>query len=181
MKSFILPILVGLVMVSLSADRLSAQTRIVRIVTYNIEADINGATAPLPGLIAPPGNAAGYQSGGVLAGIGEELLNGNAQPVDLLALQETTSNPQTVSPIVNGLNEFYGVAGMYSNSSYRRPRAAASPPMATARTPSYSTRAPCNCWPPCPWIRLGAPATSALVAANIAKWCVTNLPRPVCP
>ena len=97
----------------------SAQTRILRIVTYNIAADINGATAPLPGLLAPPGNTNNYQAGGVLAGIGEELLNGHAQPLDILALQETTSNPVTVTPIVNGLNAFYGVAGMYSDSPYQ--------------------------------------------------------------
>lgn len=119
MKAFSLQVLLGLTMVSLSADRLAAQTRIVRIVTYNIEADINGATAPLPGLIAPSGNPTNYQSGGVLEGIGEELLNGNAQPLDLLALQETTSNRQTIAPMVNGLNAFYGVPGMYSNSSYQ--------------------------------------------------------------
>lgn len=31
------------------ATTLCAQTRTVRIVTYNIEDDINGATTPLPG------------------------------------------------------------------------------------------------------------------------------------
>lgn len=112
----------------------SAQTRILRIVTYNIEADI-GVTnkqatftnimtsaaegPPLPGLIAPPTNSSSYISGGVLEGIGEELVNGNAQPLDILALEETTSNPVTVAPIVNALNIFYGVAGMYSNSAYQ--------------------------------------------------------------
>jgi hypothetical protein len=119
MKSLMLQSLLGLAIFALAADRLSAQTRIVRIVTYNIEADINGATAPLPGLIAPPGNPTSYQSGGVLEGIGEEIFGGHAQPLDLLALQETTSNPQTISPIVNGLNAFYGVAGMYSTSSHQ--------------------------------------------------------------
>lgn len=98
----------------------SAQTRTLRIVTYNIEADINGATAPLPGLIAPPGNASNVQAGGVLEGIGEETVgNDPAQPLDILALQETTSNPITVSPIVNGLNSFYSSPGMYTNSSYQ--------------------------------------------------------------
>ncbi len=112
----------------------TAQTRTLRIVTYNIEADIgvtnkqptftNIVTSaaegpPLPGLIAPPTNSTAVQLGGVLEGIGEELVNGNAQPLDILALQETTSNPLTVTPIVNGLNTFYGVAGMYSNSPYQ--------------------------------------------------------------
>ena len=98
---------------------LSAQTRTLRIVTYNIEADV-GVTAPLPGLIAPPGNSSNVQAGGVLEGIGEEIVgNDPAQPLDILALQETTSNPITVAPIVTGLNSFYGVAGMYASSSYQ--------------------------------------------------------------
>ena len=112
----------------------AAQTRTLRIVTYNIDADIGvtniqptftnsvshaAAGPPLPGLIAPPTNSASYASGGVLEGIGEETVNGNAQPIDILLLQETTSNPTTVAPIVNGLNTFYGVAGMYSNSTYQ--------------------------------------------------------------
>ena len=112
----------------------SAQTRTLRIVTYNIEADI-GVTnlqpaftnvvkssaegPPLPGLIAPPTDPNNLAAGGVLEGVGEELVNGHAQPLDILALQETTSNPVTVAPIVNGLNTFYGVAGMYSNSTYQ--------------------------------------------------------------
>jgi hypothetical protein len=108
-----------MVFLTISAAPVIAQTRIVRIVTYNIEADINGATSPLPGLIAPPANATDYQSGGVLEGIGEELVNGNAQPLDVLALQETTSNTQTVAPIVSALNTFYGVAGMYASSTYQ--------------------------------------------------------------
>jgi hypothetical protein len=75
---------------------------------------------PLPGLIAPPTNSAAVQSGGVVEGIGEEIVgNDPAQAVDILALEETTGNPMTVTPIVSGLNSFYGVAGMYSNSSYQ--------------------------------------------------------------
>jgi endonuclease/exonuclease/phosphatase family metal-dependent hydrolase len=112
-------LLAALILAAVFAGSLRAQTRVVRVATYNIEADINGATAALPGLIAPPGNVTDFQAGGVLAGIGEELLNGNAQPIDVLALQETTSNTQTVAPIASALNTFYGVAGMYSNSSYQ--------------------------------------------------------------
>ena len=104
-----------------------AQTRTLRIVSYNIEADFTNAVyptwssvgPPLPGLIAPPSNPGAVTNGGVLEGIGEELVNGNAQPIDILALQETTSNPLTVAPIVSALNTFYSVAGMYSNSSYQ--------------------------------------------------------------
>jgi hypothetical protein len=116
------------------AMTLCAQTRALRIVTYNIEADIgvtnkqptftNIVTSaaegpPLPGLIAPPTATNNFAAGGVLEGIGEELVNGNAQPLDILALQETTSNPATVTPIVNALNTFYGFAGLYSNSTYQ--------------------------------------------------------------
>ena len=116
------------------AGPLCAQTRTLRIVAYNIEADIgvtniqptfsNIVTSaaegpPLPGLIAPPTASNDFAAGGVLEGIGEELVNGNAQPLDILALEETTSNPATVTPIVDGLNTFYGAAGMYSNSTYQ--------------------------------------------------------------
>jgi hypothetical protein len=97
-----------------------AQTRILRIAAYNIEADVtSGYYGPLPGLIAPPSNTNDVQAGGVLEGLGEELVNGNAQPLDVLALEETTTNALTVVPIVNGLNSFYGVSGMYSNSPYQ--------------------------------------------------------------
>ena len=102
------------------ATTLFAQTRTLRIVTYNIEDDINGATTPLPGLIAPPNNTNNVQAGGVLEGVGEEIVgNDPAQPLDILALEETTSNPLTIAPIVSGLNSFYGVTGMYSNSTYQ--------------------------------------------------------------
>jgi hypothetical protein len=92
----------------------------LRVVTYNIEDDINGATTPLPGLIAPPANPNNVQAGGVFEGIGEEILGSDpAQPLDVLALQETTSNPITVTPIVNGLNSFYNAPGMYALSRYQ--------------------------------------------------------------
>lgn len=91
----------------------------LRIVTYNIEADTDGYTNARPGLIIPAGGGT-VQQGGVLEGIGEEIVgNDSAQPLDVLALEETTTNPITVVPIVNGLNSFYGVAGMYSNSTYQ--------------------------------------------------------------
>ena len=104
---------------ALSILNANAQTRTLRIVTYNIEADV-GVTTPPPGLIAPPGNPGNVQAGGVLEGIGEEIVgNDPAQPLDILALEETTTNPITVVPIAGGLNSFYGVAGMYSNSAYQ--------------------------------------------------------------
>ena len=119
-EKFVLLCIFGLAAAVFPLMTADAQTRTLRIVTYNIEADISGLTPPLPGLIAPPGDTNNFQAGGVLEGIGEEVVGSDgAQPVDILALQETTSNSITVTPIVNGLNSFYGVAGMYSNSSYQ--------------------------------------------------------------
>ncbi|MGD0058776.1 MAG: putative Ig domain-containing protein [Verrucomicrobiia bacterium] len=102
----------------------SAQTtRTVRVVEYNIQADTT-YTIPTCGLIVPftgtggsfttsCGGSATTTNGGVLEGIGEEIINGDpAQPIDILALNETTSNTTTVQPIVNGLNAFY----LYYNS-----------------------------------------------------------------
>jgi PKD repeat protein/endonuclease/exonuclease/phosphatase family metal-dependent hydrolase len=97
----------------------SAQTVTLRIVSYNIEADINGYTTARPGLITPSGGGT-VQQGGVLEGIGEEIVgNDPAQPIDILALQETTSNPTTVAPIVDALNTYYNAPGMYAYSSYQ--------------------------------------------------------------
>ncbi|HTV39566.1 MAG TPA: hypothetical protein VMF08_03250 [Candidatus Sulfotelmatobacter sp.] len=111
---------IGLILAFISADLSSAQTRTVRIATYNIEADIDGVTTPLPGLIAPWTNANDIAAGGALEGIGEETVGGDpARPLDILALQETTSNPTTVSPICNALNTFYNSPGMYTNSAYQ--------------------------------------------------------------
>jgi Endonuclease/Exonuclease/phosphatase family len=79
----------------------------IRAATYNIEADINGVTTPRPGL---------YQ---VLEGIGEEQLQGDVQPLDILALEETTSNSTTIAPIVSNLNSFYAGLAVYSQSPYQ--------------------------------------------------------------
>jgi PKD repeat protein len=114
----------------------SAQNLTLRIVCYNIEDDISNstfninATAPLPGLIYPYAggsstNGPSVTNGGVLEGMGEEILgDGVAKPVDILALEETSSNPQTVAPIVAGMNAFYGAynpleSNMYSYSPYQ--------------------------------------------------------------
>jgi PKD repeat protein len=113
----------------------SAQNLTLRIVCYNIEDDITNATfdinatTPLPGLIFPYAGGSSTNgsvtNGGVLEGIGEEILgDGVAQPIDILALEETTSNPATVAPIVAGLNAFYGLrnplqASMYAMSTYQ--------------------------------------------------------------
>lgn len=71
-------------------------------------------------MIAPPDNPNDVQAGGVLEGLGEEIAGGDpAQPLDILALQETTGNTITVAPIVNGLNSFYNAPDMYAMSPYQ--------------------------------------------------------------
>jgi endonuclease/exonuclease/phosphatase family metal-dependent hydrolase len=115
----------------------SPGTRTIRVVTYNIQADTvgfgnPGIVSPTCGLIVPyngPGdtfttNCTGsVTNGGVLEGIGEEIIAGDpAQPIDVLALQETTSNTITVQPIVNALNAFYAYYGNpagYAMSPYQ--------------------------------------------------------------
>jgi hypothetical protein len=106
----------------------SAQTRTLRIVNYNIEADVNTYPGPLPGLIAPPGNTNSYTSGGVLEGIGEEKVSASpAQPLDIVGLEETTSSNATIVPIVNGLNLFYGVPNLYAMSPYQATESSGNP------------------------------------------------------
>ncbi len=113
---------------SIVAASAIARDNTVRIVTYNIEADTPGIetpgwTTPRPGLIQPAdtsGNATGTTSdGGVLAGIGELPvgLSNNFQALDIVVLQETTSNTITVDPIVSAMNTYYGTPGMYARSS----------------------------------------------------------------
>src|SRR5579871_3546383 len=78
----------------------------VRVATYNIESDTGGVTGPRAGMST------------VLKGIGDETVNGVQRPLDILALQETTSNTATVDPIVAQLNAIYG-SGVYARSSYQ--------------------------------------------------------------
>jgi endonuclease/exonuclease/phosphatase family metal-dependent hydrolase len=78
----------------------------IRVVTYNMQSDTGGFTTPRPGFDT------------VLQGIGNEIVNAFARPLDILTLQETTSNATTVTPIVNSLNNFYG-AGTYAMSPYQ--------------------------------------------------------------
>jgi exonuclease III len=104
----------ALVLGGLTAVASAQTTQNIRIATYNIEDDINGATVPLPGLPQ------------VLEGIGEQNVLGNVQPLDILALQETTSNASLNSPtgqasgmgLIDTLNGFYG-AGTYAVSPYQ--------------------------------------------------------------
>jgi PKD repeat protein len=101
------------------ATMVSAQTQRLRIVTYNIQDDVTQGTitftTPLAGLITPfsgtgtftTSSSGTVTNGGVLEGIGEEIVAGTNQPIDILALQETSGNSTTVQPILNGLNAFY--------------------------------------------------------------------------
>ena len=98
----------------LSTGAQAAQT--VRMVCYNIEADVNGVTTPRAGLYT------------VLEAIGEQPYAGTAaQPLDLLALEETTSNGAatpspgtgTVGPIVAALNSYYNGAATYALVPYQ--------------------------------------------------------------
>jgi len=93
-------------LLAVAAPAFAAQTEDLRIVSYNIEADVNGNKTPNPGLSS------------VLEAIGQQNVNGITQPIDILALQETTSNSLTVAPIVSDLNAFYGT-GTYAMSTYQ--------------------------------------------------------------
>ena len=69
----------------------------VRIATYNVAADINGATTVNDAAIST-----------VLGGLGSYNPDGNDNhPLDILALEETTSNATTVQPIATDLNTLY--------------------------------------------------------------------------
>jgi hypothetical protein len=79
----------------------------LRIVDWNIEDDIDGATTPLPGFNT------------VLQGMGNEIIGSDpAQPIDIMTLEETTSNATTVQPILNMLNGDYAGAN-YKMSPYQ--------------------------------------------------------------
>jgi len=97
------PVLASFVIFSICSHALCS---ILRIVDWNIEDDINGATTPLPGFNT------------VLQGMGNEIIAGDAQPIDIMTLEETTSNATTVQPILNMLNGDYSGAN-YKMSSYQ--------------------------------------------------------------
>ncbi len=74
----------------------------LRIVCYNIGADISNSTNVGGTMVNDT------EMNTVLQGIGNYAPAGFARPVDILALEETTSNSVTVQPIANGLNTLYG-------------------------------------------------------------------------
>ena len=87
----------------------------LRIVEWNVESDTGGAVGQIGGVDAGPGLSTVFQA------FGAENLNGNAQPVDVLALEElngTGANANnatnaTLQYFVTQLNNIYG-AGTYA-------------------------------------------------------------------
>ena len=87
----------------------------LRVVTWNIDADTGGGVGQMGGVDGGPGLAA------VLQAIGQEHLNGNAQPIDVLALEElngtganaANATNATLEYVVGQLNAIYG-AGTYA-------------------------------------------------------------------
>ena len=73
---------------------------------YNLEADV---TAPVT--LNPNTDA-------VIEAMGTENVNGIVKPLDVVSLEETTSNATTVQTLLNQLNSFYG-AGTYAQSPYQ--------------------------------------------------------------
>ena len=92
-----------LAIASVMAVSATVNAETIRIATWNIEADISGVTTPRTGVYT------------ALEGIGEDNFDGSSVPLDVLALQETTSNSTTVQPIVNALNSFYSQSALVSN------------------------------------------------------------------
>lgn len=96
----------------------TAAAQALRVVTYNIDADTGGATGAIGGSQAGPGLT------DVLQAIGNAKLAGNAQPIDVLALEElnatksgSTGTPSiTLDFIVSQLNNIYG-AGTYATNN----------------------------------------------------------------
>ena len=96
-------LLVTVFALAVGADASYAET--LRIVTYNVQADTGGANGAIGGPISGPGLTT------VLQAIGSESLNGHAQPIDVLALQELYQTPATtLQYIVNQLNILYPTA-----------------------------------------------------------------------
>ena len=88
-----------------------AQT--LRVVAYNIDAD----TSPTIGAMGGPISGPGIET--VLQAIGNATLGGNAQPIDVLALEELAAAPfrtidnAAMNGVLNKLNAIYG-AGTYA-------------------------------------------------------------------
>ena len=80
----------------------AADAQILRVVTYNIDADTGGSSGQIGGPTAGPGLDV------VLEAIGIHNLASHAQPIDVLALQELDPTPSTtLSYIIGKLNTYY--------------------------------------------------------------------------
>jgi endonuclease/exonuclease/phosphatase family metal-dependent hydrolase len=90
-----------------SASQAAPQT--IRVVTYNIQADVGIDNTTLLGNVAT-----------AIEGIGQQKYAGDGvlQRPDIIALQETTSNSTTVAPLVSNLNSNYG-SSAYAYSAYQ--------------------------------------------------------------
>jgi hypothetical protein len=86
------------------------QVQDIRIVTFNTQDDVSSPT---------PSGALPYLAT-VLEGIGQQKYVGDnlLQLPDIIALQETTSNSVTVSPLVSDLNSYYG-SSVFNYSTYQ--------------------------------------------------------------
>src|SRR5262245_25663580 len=90
---------VGACVISVAVFASVTEAQILRVVTYNIEA----------------GNGIDSNLTTVLQAIGNSHLAGNAQPIDVLVLQELATSPTTTTLpfIISQLNTIYG-AGTYA-------------------------------------------------------------------
>mgnify|MGYP001161991400 CR=1 FL=1 len=97
-----------------SASAAAAADAAIRVVTYNVQSSGLGIVPPNPGFDT------------VMQAIGNHQLAGNAQPIDVLSLQEldgtqfTLGNSATLPHIVNQLNAIYG-PGTYAADTLKNP------------------------------------------------------------
>ncbi len=77
---------------------------VLRVAAYNVDLD-TGTTTP---------NASISH---VLEDVGGEVLSDGAHRLDIIGLEETTSNATSVAPIVTALNGYYGTAATYAMST----------------------------------------------------------------
>jgi hypothetical protein len=107
---------VALLLLLIFAETVSAGANTLRIATYNIDADTYSDAGHI-GLMGGPIAGPGLDT--VVEAIGNATLAGNAQPIDVLALEELAAAPFrtldnfAMNGLVNKLNAFYG-AGTYT-------------------------------------------------------------------
>lgn len=87
-----------------------ARASAVRIASFNIQGDTGISNSTLLPNIAT-----------VIEGIGQQQYTGDGilKLPDVIALQETTSNSTTVTPLVASLNSYYNHPGLFNSSSYQ--------------------------------------------------------------